>query len=207
MRRFFAFCLLLSAFWLLRPALVALAFALLPVAVAAGAVVVVMAAAAACARLTAWGWRGWGVVIVPIQARPEAICLEQAPVRLREIPVNGGESVITILDDLDQHEHAWREALVALLDHARRAGSLTSEALVGRAVARPAGWVVLTDWLARARLVEKRNGQATTLAIGGSYESAIECLETSQLLDLPDGAPPRIAPAPAGETIIEAKSR
>lgn len=116
----------------------------------------------------------------------------------REIVMHGrgGDSLLTMIDFQDPHEHAWREALARLLYAAQSEGTLIATVLA-KYVNHREDWVALTDVLRDAGLVVKASGVETKLAPGVTYHAAIRrvTLLTSPL-PLPKSRPPAVRTGP-----------
>lgn len=116
----------------------------------------------------------------------------------REIVVHGrgGDSVLTMVDFQDPHEHAWRESLARLLFAAQSEGTLIATVL-GKYVNHREDWVALTDVLRDAGLVAKASGVETRLAPGITYHAAIRRVTLLTLpLPLPKSRPPTVRTGP-----------
>lgn len=97
-----------------------------------------------------------------------------------------------------ERREAWRGALVLFLQHAERAGSLTSRALIGVAVSRPDDWESVTRALIGAGLAYS-TPRGTRLKLE-TYGQAVAAAARAD--ELPEGWPPRIAPLSRPEGVV-----
>lgn len=102
---------------------------------------------------------------------------------------------VSLAGDLDEAERYVQDGLRLTLEHARRAGALTGDA-IGAAFGHPTYWQWWTDVLALSGLAVKVNGKPTVLPEGRTYAWALRQVRLGYF-ELPATLPPTLPPHPA----------